>query len=112
MDRIGLHMEKVRVLIYVAQDRIDVIYPTGIFNDQEKALVKDRKICLIMQDHLRQGWNRIGGEWERLQINRWAGPTVEVQKTMSLPIGTETSIVRLRRVGSNEPREVGLDLKK
>jgi hypothetical protein len=112
MDRTGSHTEKVWVLMYIAQDRIDVTYQIGISNDQEKALVQDRKIWLVMQGRSRQEWNRIGGERRRLQIDQWVGTIVEGQKTMSLPTGMETSIVRLRRVGSSEPREVGSDLKK
>lgn len=69
MDRTGLHTEKVRILMYIAQDRIDVTYQTGISNDREKAFVQNRKVWLVMQGRPRQEWSRIGGERGRLQID-------------------------------------------
>jgi hypothetical protein len=39
MDRIGLHTEKVRVLIYIDRDKIDVVSQTGISNDRDRTLI-------------------------------------------------------------------------
>jgi len=62
MDRTGLHKEKDRFLIFIAQDRIDVTYQTGISNDRDRTLMQDKKTWAVMQGCPRQEWNRIGGE--------------------------------------------------
>lgn len=87
-------------------------FQTGISNDRGRVLLQDRETCPVIQGHLKQEENRIGGEQGRLQVDQRAGDIVENQKTMSSPIEMETSIVRLRRDGNSEPGEVGLDLKK
>ena len=43
MDRTGLHTEKYRILMSIAQDKIHVTYQTEISNDRDRALIQDRK---------------------------------------------------------------------
>ena len=111
LDRTGSHTEQDRFLMSRDQDKIHVTFQTGISNDQDKTPIQGRKTWSIMQGHPRREWDRIGRERGRFQIDQRAGTTADSQKTTSLPAGMETSIVGLRRVGSSELREVGLDLK-
>ena len=111
LGRTGSYREQDLFLMSIDRDRIHVIYQTGVSNDPDKTPIQGRKTWSIMQGHPRQEWDRTGREPGRFQIDQRAGTTADSQKTTSLPAGMETSIVGLRRVGSSELREVGLDLK-